>query len=336
MQVETIELSSLKGKTIAIDAFNTLYQFLSTIRQADGTPLSDTKGRVTSHLSGMFYRNLNLLEQGIRPVYVFDGESPVLKEKEVIRRREIRDAAHEEWQKAKREGRTEDALKAAKASSRLTSDMIEETKALLSALGIPYIEAPSEGEALAAQMSREKIVWASASQDYDSLLYNCPRMVRNLSVTGKRTSTRSKSPKTVHPEIIDLDLNLRLLGISREQLIDIAMLVGTDYNDKVPRFGPPTALKFIKEHGSLEDAIAQNAIEVEFPYEEIRNIFLNPPHASLKTPQWSSPDDASVKKILCAEHSFSVSRVEASLERLAKSLGESKASGLQQSLTDYF
>ncbi|MFW9907928.1 MAG: flap endonuclease-1 [Candidatus Thorarchaeota archaeon] len=333
---QSITLSDLRGKEIAIDAFNTLYQFLSIIRQPDGTPLMDRKGRVTSHLSGLFYRNINLLEQGIRPVFVFDGESPQLKAREVERRREIRDAAEKEWEIAKEEGRIEDARKAAQASSRLTNEMVEESKRALTALGIPHIQAPSEGEALAAQMARDRVVWASASQDNDSLLYNCPRMIRNLSITGRRRVSRARTFKTISPELIDLDFNLKYLDITREQLIDIAMLVGTDYNDKVPGIGQKTALKLIKKHGSLEGAVKEGKLEIDFPYEEIREIFLNPPRVDVSSPEWKLPNQDLLIKILCSEHDFSENRVQSSLEKLTQKLEEIRGSSQQSSLTDFF
>jgi flap endonuclease-1 len=341
-----ISLVDLSGKKLAIDAFNTIYAFLSIIRQPDGTPLSDRQGRVTSHLSGLFYRNINLLENGINPVYVFDGEAPKLKAKEVQKRREIRQAAYVEWQTAKAEGRIEDALKAAKGSSRLTSPMIEESKKLLIALGIPVIQAPSEGEALAAQMARDGLVWASASQDNDSLLYNCPRMIRNLSLSGRRRGGRSSKPIT--PELIDLDKNLRLLELTREKLIDVAILIGTDYNDNVTGVGPKTALKLIKKHGSLEDIESafkssknpkdkEKLSEIQgIPYEEIREIFLNPPKIEISAPEWSEPKSDELRKILCAEHDFSESRVQKSIERLTNALEELRGSTHQSSLSDFF
>ncbi len=335
-EAETLTLSALSGKDIAVDAFNTIYSFLATIRQPDGTPLSDRHGRVTSHLSGMFYRNVNLLENGIRPVYVFDGVSPDLKADEVQRRREIRDSAYEEWQRAKEEGRIEDARKAAQASSRLTGPMIDETKDLLRALGIPVIQAPSEGEALAAQMAREDLVWASASQDNDSLLYNCPRMIRNLSISGRRRVARSKTYKSIDPELILLDVNLKILGITREQLIDIAILVGTDYNDSVPGIGQKTALKLIKKHGNLEEVEKERGEKFTFPYNEIREIFLNPPTLDLTTPKWTNPNPDDIHKILCDEHDFSRGRVEKSLERLQAALEEIRGSSRQSSLSDFF
>ncbi len=336
IKAEVITLQDLRDKAVAVDAFNTLYQFLSTIRQPDGTPLMDREGRVTSHLSGLFYRNLNLLENGIRPVYVFDGESPLLKEPEKERRRAVREAAREEWERALEEGRIEDARKAARASSRLTSEMIEESKMLLRAMGIPVVQAPSEGEALAAQMTRKGIVWASASQDNDSLLYNCPRMIRNLSITGRRKMGRSKSYKIVYPELIELDTNLRLLGITREQLIDIAILVGTDYNEKVPGIGPKTALKLVKEHGNLETIQKEKGIELNFPYQEIREIFLHPPEVEVEEPSWSDPNPDVIQRILCEEHDFSEARVTSALERLNKRLEELAESATQSSLTDFF
>ena len=336
MKADPLSLSDLAHRKIAIDAFNTLYQFLSIIRQPDGTPLKDRQGRVTSHLSGLFYRNLNLLEQGIQPVYVFDGVPPQLKKDEIKRRRAIRKAAQEEWERAIEEGRMEDARKAAQASSRLSSDMIEEGKKVLDALGIPVIQAPSEGEALAAQMAREGLVWASASQDNDSLLYNCPRMIRNLSISGRRRVSRSRTYKTIHPELINLDINLRLLGITREQLIDIAILVGTDYNEKVPGVGPKTALKLILKHGSLEEVEKAKDMKFEFPYEEIRTIFLESPKLKLDEPKSSDPQPDKVIEILCKEHDFSEDRIQRSLKKLDEALDELHGGTQQSSLSDFF
>ncbi|MGV9169231.1 MAG: flap endonuclease-1 [Promethearchaeia archaeon] len=336
VQAETLSLSDLSGREIAIDAFNSIYSFLAIIRQPDGTPLKDRKGRVTSHLSGLFYRNINLLEKGIYPVYVFDGEPPELKSEEIERRRTVRKEAREEWKKAKEEGRIEDARKAAQASSRLTEEMVIDTEELLSALGIPYIQAPSEGEALAAQLAREDMVWASASQDNDSLLYGCPRMIRNLTISGRRRSSSSNGYITIEPELIDLDLNLRLLEITREQLIDIAILVGTDYNDSPPGIGPKTALKLVKEHENLEGIESATDFDFDFPYERIRGIFLNPPAAEVESPEWVDPDFDGVRQILCDAHDFSEKRVDSSLERLKASLEKIRDTTRQSALEDFF
>lgn len=335
VQAETLSLSDLSGREIAVDAFNSIYSFLAIIRQPDGTPLKDRKGRVTSHLSGLFYRNINLLEKGIHPVYVFDGEPPQLKSEEIERRRTVREEARKEWKKAKEEGRIEDARKAAQASSKLTEEMVVDSKELLSALGIPHIQAPSEGEALAAQLVKRDLVWASASQDNDSLLYGCPRMIRNLNISGRRRSS-SGGYITIEPELIDLDLNLRLLEITREQLIDVAILIGTDYNESPVGIGPKTALKLVKKHGSLEMVESETDYDFNFPYEEIRSIFLNPPEVETKSPEWIDPDFEVVRRILCDEHDFSQKRVDSSLERLEASLEKIRDTTRQSALEDFF
>lgn len=336
VRAETLSLSDLSGREIAVDAFNTIYSFLAIIRQVDGTPLKDRKGRVTSHLSGLFYRNINLLEKGIHPVYVFDGEPPELKSEEIERRRTVRRKARKEWKKAKEEGRIEDARKAAQASSKLTEDMVTDSKELLFALGIPHIQAPSEGEALAAQLVQDDLVWASASQDNDSLLYGCPRMIRNLTISGRRKSSSSSGYVTIEPELIDLDLNLRLLEISREQLIDIAILIGTDYNDSPPGVGPKTALKLVKKHGTLEEIESATDYDFDFPYEQIRNIFLKPPEVTIETPKWKDPDFDAIRALLCDEHDFSRNRVDSSLERLEASLEKIRDTTRQSALEDFF
>jgi flap endonuclease-1 len=336
MTARTISLEDLSGREIAIDALNTLYQFLSTIRQPDGTPLVDNQRRVTSHLSGLFYRSVSLLEKGIKPVYVFDGESPKLKMAEIERRHRVRETAHRKWEAALEEGHIEDARKAAQASSRLTGEMIEESKKLLVALGIPVVRAPSEGEALAAQMAREGTVWASASQDNDSLLYDCPKMIRNLSISGRRRVSRSKTFKTIHPEIVELDLNLKLLKITREQLIDIAILIGTDYNERVPGIGPKTALKLIKSHGTIEKVQVEKGLEIHLPYQEIRDLFLNPPVGKTEDPVWREPDMDELRGMLCTEHNFGRDRVDRTLARLKDAVDNVRSDTQQSSLSDFF
>ena len=242
-----IETEDLKGKTVCVDAFNILYQFLSTIRQFDGTPLMDSKKRVTSHLSGLFYRNISLISQGIKLVYVFDGEAPKLKGKTHEERKEARETAKERYEEAKQH---EDYAAMKSYSSqliRLNDEMIEESKELLEAMGIQVVQAPSEGEAQAARMCRNnKELYSVVSQDYDSLLYGTPRLIRNLTV-----SKRKKTPQgqiEILPEIIELERVLNYLEINLEQLICLGILVGTDYNPKgVPGIGQKKALEIVKK-----------------------------------------------------------------------------------------
>ncbi len=166
-----LDFEELRGKTIAIDAFNVLYQFLSIIRQPDGTPLMDSSGNVTSHLSGIFYRTIDMLGYGIMPIYVFDGIPSILKQKTTMARMKRRENAHAAYEEAKRSGDVAAMRMHAMASTRINKDIIESSKKLLDCMGIGYINAPSEGEAQASYMSNRGLVYAAASQDYDTMLF---------------------------------------------------------------------------------------------------------------------------------------------------------------------
>ncbi len=308
-------LKDLKGRVIAIDAYNALYQFLSIIRQPDGTPLRDHEGRVTSHLSGLLYRTANYMAEGIKPVYVFDGRPPDLKMRTVEERMKIRMQAKAEWEKALKMGDVEEARIKAQQASYLSKDMVKEAKKLLDYMGVPWIQAPSEGEAQAAYMAARGDAYASASQDFDSLLFGTPRLVRNMAITGKRKLPRKRVYVDVKPEIILLEENLKALGITRKQLVDIGILVGTDYNPGVKGVGPKTALKLIKKYGNLEGVLREKGIEIE-NYDSIRDIFLNPPVTKDYTLLWKNVDEDGLLAFLCEEHDFSKDRVRSALEKL--------------------
>ncbi|MEM1982675.1 MAG: flap endonuclease-1 [Sulfolobales archaeon] len=327
------DLKELHGKVIAIDAYNALYQFLTAIRQPDGTPLMDSKGRITSHLSGLFYRTINLMESCIKPVYVFDGKPPELKAREIAQRSSIKEEALSKYREALERGDLESAHRYAQISSRLTNEMVDEAKELLDAMGVPWVQAPSEGEAQAAYMTLRNSSWSTASQDYDSLLFGSSRLVRNLTISGKRKLPRKDIYIEVKPEIIELNTLLNILDISREQLIDIAILLGTDYNpDGVKGVGPKTALKLIKTYGSLEIAL-KTLPEARFPVDplKIKDFFLNPPVTTEYRVEWCEPDDKLIKELLVGSHNFSEDRVVAALERLKKAFRDcikSKVRGL--------
>ena len=175
-----IELSDLSGKIIAVDAFNFLFQFLASIRQADGKPLMDSKGNVTSHLSGLLYRTINLLEAGIKPIFVFDGSAPTEKAAVQEAREVIREEARAKFAAALEKGELEEARKFAQQTSRLTREMVTESKELLAAMGLPWVQAMAEGEAQASFMANKGDVWAVASQDYDTLLFAAPRLTCSI------------------------------------------------------------------------------------------------------------------------------------------------------------
>jgi len=324
---KSVKLDDLTGKTIAIDAYNALYQFLSIIRQPDGTPLMDRQGRITSHLSGLFYRNVNLLEKGLKPAYSFDGEAPSLKEIEIKRRVKVKEEALIKYEEALTKGDMQTARSYAQATAQLKDYMVEDAKKLLELLGIPWIQAPSEGEAQAAYMSAKGDVWAAASQDYDAILFGAPRLIRNVTITGRRKLPRKEVYIEVVPEIVELNQVLRELNITREQLVDLGILIGTDFNPEgVKGVGPKTALKLIRQYGSLEK-IPFELKGTDFPVnlDEIREIFLKPKTTEKYTLEWNQPNVEGVVQFLCGERDFSEERVRNALEKATSGFKEAKS-----------
>lgn len=335
VKTKEIRLESLAGKAIAIDAYNALYQFLATIRGYTGEPLMDSHGRVTSHLSGLFYRSINLLSVGLKPVYVFDGKPPALKYAELESRRRSKEEALARYEEALQEGRLEDAKKYAQATSMLKDYMVEDAKALLALMGIPYVEAPSEGEATAAHLTNIGVAYAVASQDYDSLLFGAKRLVRNLTISGRRKLPSKNVFVDVKPEMIELDELLRELGISREALVDVAILIGTDFNPEgFKGIGAKKALQLIKRYGRLED-IDVEALREELKsidYNAIREIFLRPEVTESVRVEFKDVDEQGVIRFLCDEHNFSRDRVGNAIKRLKEAM-RVRSSSLEQWFT---
>jgi len=327
---EKTNLESFASKIVAIDAYNAIYQFLSIIRGPDGLPLSDHNGRITSHISGLFYRNINFLSLGIKPVYVFDGKPPSLKSAEIQRRKQVKKDATIKYEIAISEGNYVEAKKFAQQTSVLRDDMVEESKKFLDLFGIPWIQAPSEGESTAAHLTNTGQAYASASQDFDSLLFGAKRLVRNFTNSGKRKLPNRNTTIEIEPELILLEKTLAELGVTREQLVDIGILIGTDFNpDGFERIGPKTALKMVKEHGNLENIPQIQDKLNEIDYNQIREIFLKPKVANVSEIKFGNVDYVGIVNYLTKERSFSLDRVDTSLNRLKKSY-EKKSHNLDQ------
>ena len=330
-----IEISDLKGKTICVDAFNTLYQFLSSIRQVDGTPLMDKKKRVTSHLSGIFYRNIALLEDGIKLIYVFDGIPPGNKFKTFKKRETGRDIAKSRYEAAKAEEDLEAMKRYSSQLIRLNEEMIRESKELLDAMGIAVIQAPGEGEAQAAHLAKRGGIFAAASQDYDSLLFGAPRLIRNLTLAKKRKTVSGWIE--VKPEIIELETVLNSLEINLDQLICLGILVGTDYNPKgIPGIGQKKALQIVKRYKqpilifkSLEEQIMSLSEEDRFDWKEIFELF-HKPNVSNPFFKFGKINEKKIRQILVQEHDFSDDRVQKQLERLRDITEKGKQKGLDK------
>ena len=331
-----IELESLKGKIVCVDAFNTLYQFLSTIRQQDGTPLMDNQKRITSHLSGLFYRNISLLSDGMKLIYVFDGTPPELKEKTHARRQAGRENAKGKYEEAKQE---EDISKMKRYGSqlvRLDDEMIEESKELLRAMGIAVVQAPGEGEAECAHLNKIKEdIYASASQDYDSLLFGAPKLIQNLTLSRRRKTLSGWVE--IKPEIIELDKVLNSLEINLDQLICLGILGGTDYNPKgIPRIGQKKALQLVRQYEqpvlifkAVEEQLMNLPEEDQFDWKEIFKLFHKPDVKNVDL-KFEKVDEEKIKEILVERHDFSEERIDKQLEKLREIKEKSKQKGLDK------
>lgn len=314
-----LALSELKGRKLSLDAYNMLYQFLASIRQPDGQPFTDPAGRVTSHLVGLLYRTASLLENGVLPVYVFDGKPSDLKAGTLRKRALAKERASKAWEEALAAGDLEKARRKAAGTSRLTPDMVSDARGLLDALGVPHLLAPSEGEAQAVHMAREGKVWSAASEDYDTLLFGTPRLVRGLGASrGSQTTL----------ELLETPRLLEELGISQDELILLGLLVGTDFNEGVRGIGPKKALKLVREHLGLDATLRSLGLEPD-PYQEVYELFRSPPVTEGYELRWRRPDLARVEALLVKEHGFDPGRVSRVLKRIPS---EAPSTGSQLSL----
>ena len=321
-----IKIESLKGKKIAIDASQTLYQFLSSIRQPDGTPLKDSNDNITSHLMGISTRLPNLIEKGLKVCFVFDGKPPALKIYESEQRESRKKLAEKRLKKAKKAKDEGLMLRYSKQTSRLTREMSNEAKELIGAYGIPVIQAPSEAEAQCSFMCEKGDVDYVGSSDYDSFIYNAPRIVRNLTLSSRRRLP-SGIYISVHPEVIELKDVLKSLEISQDQFIALSILVGTDYNPGgVKGIGPKTALKLVKQYKSFEDLFKE--VKAEFDWKKIYAVFKSMPIMKNYQLNWTKLNQEKILKILADKHEFNQERVEKGISRLLNNNNKQEQSSL--------
>ena len=312
LETRPIKYEELANQKVAIDGYNILYQFLSSIRQADGTLLTDSEGRVTSHLSGLFFRLSSLVESGIKPCIIFDGKPPKLKRKLLEERRLRKIKAEIEWEAAIAAGDTETARTKAQQTTRLDKEMLIESKKLLDLIGIPWFDAPSEGEAQVAHLIKTKKVDYGASQDFDTILFGAKNFVRNLTLSNRRKLPKQNKWVAVTPELIDVELSLSKLEITREQLVDVSILMGTDFNPGIDGIGPKKGLKLIKENGNAEDSLVKIGKKIE-NLQEIRDLFLNPAVDDFD-PVWNEVNDIDLENMLCNDYRFNRDRVIKTIE----------------------
>lgn len=285
-----ITLESLKNKKIAVDAYVFLYQFLKTMPE-----LTDSKGRITTHLVGLFNRTIHLMRFGAKLCYVFDGPSPSVGK----HKRFIREESHP------------------RITTTITEDIVNSSKELLSALGIPVIQAPAEGEAQCAFMAQQDDVWAVGSKDFDSLVFGAPRMLENLTIAKRR-----KLPKGgfvwIGPVLYELSKVLRQLKIDHDQLIILAILSGTDFAPGGARnVGPKKALELLQKYKHDYDKIFRI---VDWPFyfswKDVYDLITTMPVTDKYKLQWSPPDKERVKRLLVDEYDFEEKRVDSALAKI--------------------
>ena len=308
-----VSFDDLSGKKIAVDSSNMLFQFISSIRQRDGTLLTDSNGNVTSHLVGIFSRITNLMSRDVKLCFVFDGKPPEIKNAVKAEREYRKLMAEEKLEEAEDE---EDMLRFSKQSSRLTKEMIEESKELVSALGLPWIQAPSEAEAQASYMCKNNDVDYVASSDYDCLIYGATKLLTNLTLSQKR-KLPSGGTVAIAPYVVELKEVLKTLGISSEQLLMLSILVGTDYNPKgISGIGPKKALKLVKEHKDYGKMFSE--LNAEFNWKEVYNTFRNMSIEKKYKLEWKPVDADKLKELLVERHDFNEERDKKTLSSLIK------------------
>lgn len=332
--IKEINLEFLQNKVLVVDAPMWLYQFLSSIRQRDGSLLMDSKGNVTSHLMGLLTRISNLSQQNVKLAFVFDGEPPKLKHLTLEKRKEIKLDAEKKFEKAREKEDFELMKKYAARTSRLTDEMIDEAKNLIEAFGLPVIDAPSEAEAQASFIVKNHDAFALATNDADALLFEAPKIVRNLNMVGKKKKTNKLSYETINPDIINLEENLKHLGINQEQLIVLAMLIGTDYNSGgIKGIGPKTALKLVKKYNMNFEALFKEAKWHDFfgfSWNEVFDLIKNIPmdrHYHLK---WADVNEEKIMELLVEKHDFSEERVKSQIEGLIQNKEKKNQKGLSE------
>jgi flap endonuclease-1 len=328
---KTISAEDLRNKTLAVDTYNLLYQFLSSIRQADGSLLVDSKGRVTSHLTGLFNRITRLMGYNMKFIFCFDGQVPELKHKERERRKEVKIESQKKYEEAAKEENLEDMKKFAARTSRLTSEMIEDAKELIRALGQCIVEAPSEGEAQASFIVKKGDADFVLSQDADCFMFCAPKLVKNLTISGKRKKPGAYAYDEVLPEVILLSEVLKELDIDQDQLIILGILVGTDYNiGGIKGIGPKKALALIKKHKHDYEAMFQEAKwdeHFDVSWKEVFNLIKNMKVSDNYQLKWEPVNKEKLIELLVDEHDFSRERVDNSLAKLEEST-ERKQKGL--------
>ena len=323
LKMEQTSIKALYGKSFAVDASIELHQFLALIRKPDGSLFTDPRGRVTSHLIGLLTRTSRLVtDYKLRPVFVFDGRPNPLKRATIEARRKVRQKAQSEYVQAIADKDYSRAWSKVVMTGRVTGGVLADAKRLLSLMGIPWLEALEDGEAQASFMAAKGDVWAVGSKDYDCLLFGAPILARYLTLTGKEYLPSKKTARRLIPELIKLTDNLEVLGITREQLVDVALLVGTDFNEGVVGIGPKKGLALVRKYGAAEKFPKEIRNDLPDELDSVRSIFLHPRVLETYSLKRERPNPDGIIEFLCEERAFSRDRVQKVADRLVQSQAE--------------
>ncbi|KAI8366076.1 FEN-1 nuclease [Radiomyces spectabilis] len=329
--IKSHDIKSYFGRKVAIDASMSIYQFMIAVRQQDGQMLTNEAGETTSHLMGMFYRTVRMVDNGIKPCYVFDGKPPTLKSGELAKRKARKEEAKSKMEEAHEVGTNEEIARFTKRTVRVTQQHNDECKRLLKSMGIPYVEAPTEAEAQCAELARCGKVYAAASEDMDTLTFASPTLLRHLTFSEQR-----KMPI----DEVHLDKALEGLGLNMTEFVDLCILLGCDYVESIKGVGPARAYSMIKEHKSIEAALPhlpeklRANIPDDWKFDEARELFVKPdvlPGDNIEL-KWEAPDVEAVVDFLVKEKGFNEERIRKSCEKLAKNVKQAT----QSRMMDFF
>ncbi|KAI3388121.1 hypothetical protein SNEBB_001181 [Seison nebaliae] len=311
------KLNSYFGRRIAIDASMSIYQFLVAVRQ-DGSNLTGTDGETTSHLIGLFYRTIRLADNGIKPVYVFDGKAPEMKSLELKKRAEKRSEAEKELTEAKTKGDVEMIDKFSKRLVKVTKVHVEECQNLLKLMGIPFVIAPCEAEAQCAELVKGGEVYGAGTEDMDCLTFGTPVLLRHLNAS---------EAKKMNIQQFDYQKILQDLNFTSTQFIDLCILLGCDYCESIRGIGPKRAVELIKKYSDIETIIKnldkkKYGVPDDWQYEKARQLFVEHPVTSAKELdeqlKWLEPNEEELVEYMVKEKGFSEDRIRNGCIKLRK------------------
>ncbi|RKO99748.1 hypothetical protein CXG81DRAFT_14103 [Caulochytrium protostelioides] len=309
------EMKDYFGRKVAVDASMCLYQFLIAVR-SEGQNLTNEDGETTSHLMGFFYRTLRMMDNGIKPIYVFDGKPPQMKSGELAKRGARRAAAEVSLKEAQEAGEQENIDKYTRRLVRVTKEHNTEVQQLLTLMGIPFVVAPAEAEAQCAALAAAGKVYGAASEDMDTLTFGTPTLLRHMTYSENRKKPINE---------VSYEQVLEGLEMTKETFVDLCILLGCDYCESIRGIGPHRALALLREHQSIENILAsldpdKFTVPEDWPYAEARRLFLHPDVADPATFdfEWKKPDEEGLVQFMVNEKGFSEKRIRDGIAKLNK------------------